>query len=333
MDGLEIETVEVTPDAKGNVSVAVPEGMTPPPAAPAELSFKAGDLQSDLAKIAAESGAVQPDKFAQQNPPVATEPVAAVEPEQPATAPATPVPDKFKNPDGTVNEEKVAKSTLNAEQALAQYAEVEKKLRQKQNEVAALKNSPAPAQQPQVQNFNLTPFERQAAIDILNDAQALGIQITEQQAILQARSDIRMAEAKHRADLSVTADLRERIDLQDRNAELKAIAKSDPWVFSPEGIAKLESIRTTRNTPTWTAAYREHLADEAIQQRLSGQVENPTPTARTAKAPPTPVNAAQRVVVKPSEPVLQSKEQVDAYVSTLTPAQEKEFWAKKGLRF
>jgi len=323
MDGMEIQTVEVTPDAKGGVSVDVPEGMAATPAAPAELSFAPGDLQADLARIA--------------------EPVKAVEPEQPATAPATPVPAKFKNPDGSVNEAAVAKSTHNAEEALARYAEIERALRQKQNEVAALKN-PAAVQAPQAPqvpvNLPLSPLELSMAQDLLNEAAALGFQMPQAQAIAQARVMARGLEAKHAAELNVVQDIRQRMEIQDRRTELEKIAENDPWVLSPEGVETLSKIRESRShvnaSPTpWTAAYREHLADQVMQSRLTGQVPTPTPTAKTAKAPPTPVNAAPRVVVKPAEPDMRgwSSAQINAYVESLPPKEQDAFFTKRGLKF
>jgi hypothetical protein len=342
MDGLEVETVEVTADAKGNVSIPVPESVVPQqpaPAVPADLSFKSGDLMSDLAKLAAEQGTVAP--AAVQAPPVVPEIPRTVEPEQSATTPATPVPVKFLNPDGTVNEEKVAKSTVNAEEALAKYAEIERQLRQKQNEVAALKN-PAPTQPPAQavpQNTPLSPLEHAMAQDLINKAAAQGLTLDPRLAVAQAQVMAQGLEARHAAELSVTADIRERLDMQDRRTELEKIAQTDDWVLSPEGVKVLSEIRQSRphvnasKTP-WTTAYREYLADQAMNQRLTGQVTNPTPKGPAAKAPPTPVGPAPRVVVKSAEPNFNamSVDEISRYAASLGPKAEAEFWAKRGFK-
>jgi len=330
----EVETVEATIVDKGGTPPVQPQ-----PEAQDGFSGKPGDLQKDLALLASQQ---QPQQDAQTQE-VQPEPApVAQEPAQPATATETPVPDKFKNPDGTVNLDRVAKSK---EAAIAEYQRIERELRQKQNELARVGQAPAQQQPPQTQPqpvmpVQLTPFERQAAIDILTDAQALGIQMTEAQAILQARADIRMAEAKHRTDLSITEDIRQRLESQEREKELSAIAEVDSWVFSPEGMRTLAEIRQSRPhvnaaREPWKAAYREHLADEAMKQRVGGKVQNPNPTAPAAKAPPTPVGVAPRAVVKPNTPDMtaMTADQITEYVKTLDPKAEAAFWKARGLRF
>jgi len=342
MEGFEmtVESVEVTPDASGNVKVDVPAGMQTEVAADkteaSEFSGKPGDIMQDLAVLARER------TIRNAPPAVVPEPVKAVEPEQPATAPVTPVPDKFKNPDGTVNEEKVAKSTHSAEEALQKYAEIERNLRQKQNEVAALRQ-PAQTQPPANTipvNVPLSPLAHAMAQDLINEAAAQGLTLDPRLAVAQARVMEKGLDAKHSAELSVTQDIRQRLEDQERRRELEAIKDQDPWVISPEGIETLAKIRESRphvnasKTP-WTAAYREFLADQVMSQRLNGTVQNPTPKAVTAKAPPTPVNAAQRVVVKPTAPALESmnSDQINAYAASLGPKAEAEFWRSRGLHF
>ena len=336
MEGLQVESAEVSMDKEGKAAVAVPEGFTPPAAAPAAFTGQPGNLMSDLAALAAE----------QQPAPVTPPQEPPKEPEQPktsATAPATPIPAKFQNPDGTVSQEKIEKSTLNAEQAYERYAEIERKLRQKQNEVSALQKgapipvapNPAPVSPAQV---NLSPFEIQVAQDLINEAAALGYAMPQAQAIAQARVQVRLLEAKHNAEATRIEQIGHQLEDQERRRELEAIAKHDPWVISDEGFAALSKIRESRphvnasKTP-WLASYREFLADQVMQERLSGQVQTPTPMGKTVKAPPTPVNPAPRVVVQPTAPTLQTKEQVDAHVASLTPEQEKAFWASRGLKF
>src|SRR3972149_7047762 len=143
MEGLQIESAEVPMDKDGNAAVAVPEGFTPP-AAPQATAFtgQPGNLMSDLAALAAEQQPA-PVTPPQQEPPQ--------EPEQPktsATAPATPIPAKFQNPDGTLNEDRLAKSK---EAALAEYRKIEADLRKAQNQRAQI-IQPAAHPAPQIQN-------------------------------------------------------------------------------------------------------------------------------------------------------------------------------------
>lgn len=334
MDGLEIETVEVGMDASGKVSIPVPQGMAPTPAPVAAVpTFEPGNFVKDLAAMQAAEAQTQP------NPePVAPQPETT---KAPATAPATEVPDKFKNPDGTVSQEKIEKSTVNAEEAYQKYADIERKLRQKQNEVAALKQgAPVPATPASVPaNVQLSPLEIQVAQDLINGAAELGEKMSQAQAIATARVQVRLMEAKHSAEIAMTESLRERLDSQDRKAELEKIAEQDPWVISPEGVEALGKIRESyphvnSSTHPWTAAYDQHLANQVKQQRLSGQVPTPTPTARTARPPATPVQAAPRVVVKPAAPSMAgwSSDQISRYVDSLPKKEQDEFYAKQGIR-
>lgn len=342
MDGLEIESVEVDASGKDSVAIPVPEGFASPaaPVAPvAAFTGEPGNLMADLAALAAEKTAavVAP-------PPPFIEPTPVPKPETtiPAMAPATEVPAKFKNEDGTVSLEKIEKSTVNAEEAYKKYAEIERNLRQKQNEVAALnKTAPAPQSQvpPIAPNTPLSPLERDMAQAIFNDAQALGQPISEIAAIVQARSQIRIADIQYQASLGVTEQLRDRFEAQDRRTELEKIAEHDAWVISPEGVEALGKIRASyphvnQSETPWTAAYDQHLANQVKQQRLAGQVTTPTPTAKTARPPATPVQAAPRVVVKPSEPNMSgwNSSQISAYVASLPAAEQDAFYAKRGIR-
>lgn len=336
MDGLEIETVEVSSDKDGQVRVPVPEGAAPTPTPVAEFSGKPGDFQADLAALRKEMNPVP------AAPVAVVEPVQTKEPEQSATTPATPVPEKFKDAEGNPDQAKIEKSLFNAEQALAKYAEIEKQMRQKQNEVAALKlGSPipvTPTPQAAPQNVPLSPFEIQVAQDLINAAAEAGQQMPQAYAIAQARVTVKMMEAKHSAELSMTEGIRQKLEDQDRRRELEAIAQDDQTILSPEGVAALSKIRmekpwVNQSSTPWAAAYDIYLADQIRQQRLNGQVQTPTPTAKTAKAPPTPVNAVPRVVVKPNAPVLETKAQIDAHIAGLSRAEEEAFFRSMGLKF
>lgn len=300
---------------------------TPVETTPQEFSGKPGDLMADLALL-----------NAQQNPPQVQE-TPTVEPEQPATAPVTPVPEKFKTPEGEIDEAKVHKSTMAAEEALQKYLEKERQLRMKQNEVAALqKGQPVPATPAAVPaNVQLSALEIQVAQDMINEAAALGYQMPQAQAIAQARVQVRLFEASRSADHNMTEQLRQRIEDQDRRRELESIAKDDQSVFSPEGIEALSRIRQenpwVNQAPNpWQVAYDLHLASQTKTQRLKGTV-SPTPTGLTAKAPPTPVGPAPRAIVQPTGPDLTSKQAIDAHLSKLDEAGQEAFFKGFGLKF
>ncbi len=292
-----------------------------------------GNFAADMAALKAESEPTPAVEPAVMNP----------EPEsQPNTATAdVKVPDKFKAADGTMDAEKVAKSTVDAEAALAKYAAKEKELRQKMNEVNRLSQqniSPnvAPVV-PAVNQVPLTAFEIQVANDLINEAAAYGYQMPQGQAIAQARVQVKMAEARYASEQSLTETLRVKLEDQDRRSELEAIAKYDQSVLTPEGFDALAKIRESKpwinqSPKPWTEAYDYYLAEQTKKQRLTGTVL-PTPTGLTAKAPPTPVGPAPRVVVQPTGPDLSTQEAIDAHVKGLTPEAEKAFWKSKGLRW
>ena len=300
-----------------------------------EFSGKPGDFHADLALLAKEQGVssavITPETES-----------APTQPEITGTAPViAEVPEKFKAADGSLDTAKVGKSTVDAEAALAKYAAKEKELRHKMNEVNRLSTqnialNVAPTA-PAVNAVPLTAFEIQVANDLINEARNYGYEMPQGQAIAQARVQVKMAEARHHAEASLTETLRVKLEDQDRRRELEAIAKYDASVLSPEGIEALTKIRDSKpwinNSPTpWTEAYDYYLAEQAKSARLNGTVL-PTPTGLTAKAPPTPVGPAPRAVVKSKEPNLESEAAINEHIATLKPAEEKAFWAARGLRF
>lgn len=340
---IQVEDVQVeVRSGGGNVNPV--NTTTAPVETNSKFTGSAGNAQNDLKALAEEMAVHErankmkteiinatPKEVAQEAP----------QPEQPATAPTIEVPEKFKDSEGNVVEERIAKSTVHAEEAYQKYLDIERKLREKQREVNAIKNGQpiqvAPAQVPATPQ--LSPFEIQVAQDLINEAAALGYQMPQAQAIAQAKIQVRLLEAKHSAEQSMVENLRNRLDEADRKEELKGIKETDPWILSPEGIETLSKIRETRphvnNSPTpWTAAYREYLADTVLQQRLAGQV-SPTPTSKTVKAPPTPVNVAPKVVVKSNAPTIESmsSDQISEYVKGLSPQEEAKFWKSRGLKF
>ena len=285
-----------------------------------EFSGKPGDLMADLALLAKEQGP-------------APTPQAEVTKETPAitaTAPVT-VPEKLKKEDGSLDTEKLAKVTIDAEAALEKYLAKEKELRRKMNEVNGLQKSvpPAMTQQPAETPAPASQF----AATLEADIQKYGAG-----AVLERLFNAAQDTAYARALGDVQA-IREESELSKSQRELEAIAKFDPQVLTPEGYESLAKIREAKpwlnqSPKPWTEAYNLMLADRLMSERLKGTVQ-PNPTGQAAKAPPTPVSPAPRVVVKPSGPNLDAmnSDQITAHVKSLTPEQEKAFWASRGLRF
>ena len=286
-----------------------------------EFSGNPGDLMADLALIAREKGQVPPSQAEvttkTQQPPEIT-----------ATAPVT-VPEKLQMEDGSLDTEKLAKVTVDAEAALSKYLEKEKELRRKMNEVNGLQKSVVPAQE----NPNPPAPVSSFAATLEADIQRLGAGV-----VLEKLFNAAQETAYARA-LGDVQSIREESELSRSQRELEAIAKYDPQVLTPEGYEQLAKIREAKpwlnqSPKPWTEAYNLMLGDRLISERLKGTVQ-PNPTGQTAKAPPTPVSPAPRVVVKPAGPNLSTMnpDQITAYVKGLTPDQEKSFWASRGLRF
>ena len=285
-----------------------------------------GDNATDLAAIAREmgvtldaSGNVAKDATRAQQPQVTPTPVPA--PAAPVNPAPVEVPPKFQNADGTPNAEKIEKSTKSVEEMLAYYKAKEREAQQVQNRV----NNPVAAPQavpvaPQAQGLQLSQFERQAAIDILNDAAALGIQMSEQQAILQARADIRMSEAKYAAERSLTEDLRREVAENRMTAELKDLMAADDGLLTPAVADRVLAIKQEMGLKTYREAYIQHLGQQAIAQR-TGQVKTPIPTGSAVKAPPTPVGPVSRVIptVNTANPHSMTNEQLEAEIRNLYP--------------
>lgn len=311
---------------------------SPAPAAPVvpEFTGAPGNLANDLAALQAE---LAPAPVVPESVPVQAE--VQTQPETTDKAPAT-VPEKFKAPDGSLDQAKLEKSTIHVEEALAKFAAKERELRQKQNEAHRQTQSMAPGAVPVAPAANqvpLTAFEIQVANDLINEAALAGYQMPQGQAIAQARVLVKMTEAKAAHEANLTEGLRVKLEDQDRRRELEAIAKYDDRVLSPEGFEALSRIRESKpwinqsQTP-WTEAYQYFLAQQTQEARLKGTVL-PTPTGLTAKAPPTPVGPAPRVSVQAVGPDINSmsEAEINAHVAKMTPAQEKAFWASRGLKF
>ncbi len=309
MDQVETVVVDLAV-APAALTPVVP--LTPVPG----FTGEPGNFAKDMAALNAEL-----------NPtPVVEAPIEPVQPEITAMAPVT-VPDKFKDADGNPDQAKIEKSTADAQAALAKYLTMEKELRRKMNEVGGLRN-----QAPQIIAPNETPAAPSTfAAQLEADMAKFGAG-----EVLARLFEAAKETAKREVLTDVQADREERLEIKSRR-ELDDIAKYDKGVLTPEGLTELARIRAERPwleksaNPT-SEAYDVYLANQIRKARQTGTVL-PTPTGLTAKAPPTPVGPAPRVVVQPKGPDLTSKSAIDAHVAGLNAADEAKFWKSQGLRF
>lgn len=131
------------------------------------------------------------------------------------------VPDKFKTPDGNLDEQKLEKSLVN----LQHYLNLEKEMSQK--------NSPPPQQPyqpttPQPQ-YAPVPFEQRVSEDIQRDPATTVINLM-RAAVLQAEQ----------SNSAQTLELRRRLELME-------IGQQDPGVYTKQGADKIE--KTLKENP------------------------------------------------------------------------------------
>lgn len=313
------------------------------------LTFRPEDYASDLAKLAAEQG-IPPAVEAPKAEPTTIVPVqppqATVTPEPPATQATAPVtqaevavPDKFKAPDGTLDMDKLEKSTANAElakanaeQAIAKYQALQKDMSRKINEAAAAKNAlltsiPLPAIDPNVKpNTQQIPFDQ----ILEQDAQTIGLGKAMVKGIMAAK-ELALEEA--RKEFSSIRQVQEETDSR---RQIEEIGKRDLWVYTPEGVNTLNQILTEQPylwqaLDPYVAAYRfsGRGGVSAVVERSGSQVLTPTPPAKAT----APVPSAVAANMTPQSPSinLDSKEAIDSHLKTLTPKQQEEFFMKMGL--
>lgn len=297
---------------------------------PAPLSFKDSDFAADIAKIAAQSQqavVVPPQEVLPITPPPPT-PVqpeqATVTPQAEATKEEVVVPEKFKTPDGSIDTEKVNKSLLNAEEALARYAVLEKELARKRNEVKAKENAyltpPAPTAPAPVIPVNAN-FAAQLEADIQKDG--AGVVLAKLFTAAQAAAEEKLqGEISALKDTSAEARTRQQVE---------AIGKKDPWVYTPEGMDTLTKILDEQPylwqaKDPYKAAYLLHKGNVASQSH--SQVLTPTPQAR----PSAPVPTGQAANKTPAPVIkLDTREAIDNHLKTLNADQQKEFFKRAGL--
>lgn len=315
------------------------DGTNPNPNPDAVAMSLTGDTATDLQNIAKEMGVqLDPSGNVVGKAPVAVptpaqqaQPAAQGQPavtEQPAPQENQPVavPPKFQNPDGTVNEANLDKSTRTLEERIAKFRELEKTHSQLQNKA----NNPQvqeAVQQSQAPGFNvpLSPLEIQVARDLIASHNAVGLQLSDAQAIAQARVQVRLQEARLEAERSTTEQLRRRVEDNDRRVELQDLANNHPELMTDEMAEKLWAIRQAnpeinRSQTPWRDALIRHLGEMQLYGRAS-QVQTPNPTGLTAKAPPTPVGPVTRVLpqVDTKNPKNLSDDQLLAEIKKIHP--------------
>lgn len=333
------------PQQEMPVNITMPENVKPSEAlsdaqikakmtapAPTEAEARAALERMVNPDAATTQPVTQAEHQAVAQPPVVPDqptPEAAPQPE----ATTVEVPEKFQTKDGKVDAAKVEKATLDAEAALKLYREKEAELRRKMNEVHALKQQaaapvPPPQQQPQTLPQGITPEMVDESIK-KNGAGWTLLRLAE----------IAKQEAEAVAAARVAA-IEQRETQKENEAQLREVGKSDPWVFTPQGMDYLFQLRErfpelNASKNPMQAAYEKHLALEVLKQRQVGQVQTPTPTPNTAKAPPTPVNGARPVVSAPRIN-LNDDAQVQAHAKTLPLSEQIKFMesvlAQRGVR-
>lgn len=306
------------------------------------LTFKPEDYAADIAKLAAEQGLPAPVAGAQPAPtptqempaqPAPTQAQATVTPtetkaQEPTPAHHVEVPEKFKTPDGALDTARLEKSTADADKALQTYLVKEKELKRKINEVRQAENAylnpgnlPAPAPGNTALNPALT-FEQQLEAD----AQSKGF------GVVAARLFSAAQEAAVEQMRKELTPIKQGYEEAATTRQLEAIGKSDPWVYTPEGVGALTQILTDQpylwQAPDpYKAAYM--FSGRSVTARSSSQVLTPTPTAKASAPVPTAVAAN----MTPQAPTirLDSRDAIDAHMKTLTTAQQEEFFVKMGL--
>jgi hypothetical protein len=261
------------------------------------------------------------------NPQTEAQPVQTVQTAAPEVKPQAPVevPAKFKNPDGTVNVERIAKAESNLDEMVARYKAKEREAQQLQNRV---NNAPQQVQQPpqfqQPQGYQqqmLTPLEIQMAQDIMAESAQFGKAMEQAHAIALARVQARALAARYEADTQNTQELRRRIEDAERTRELQSLISSDPQLLSEGMVDKLWQIRQDKpwinnSAEPWKEAYIYY---RGMNQGHAGQVSTPNPQRTTA--PPVPVGPVTRVQpqVDVTNPKSLTNEQLIAEIRKIHP--------------
>jgi hypothetical protein len=242
------------------------------------------------------------------------------------------VPEKFQKEDGSVDAERVEKSLLSAEEALAKYKAIERELRQTQSSVSKLKQSDtAPVQQSQPslnapQEASLDAIAKQIEDEIkLNGtgvALAKLMNVVNETAYQRARNDIMGIESE--------------ISSQKEAGELKRIAEQDDWVLSEKGFETLSKVRQENpwleNSPSpWRSALElakgRGLAPSSSKTQSGSGKPNPTPKAGLV----TPASGTRTAKPQVKAPLSLSKAELAKKLDKMTQAEEDEFWRTQGV--
>lgn len=323
-----------------NMTAHEVDGNTPSVAKPAgNLSFKPENFAADMAKLAAEMGV----KIEGKEEPKQENTVLPETPIDPPTPPAQPdiqaavtneatksveVPDKFKNPDGTVNVAQIEKSTANAEEALAKYLEKEKELKRKINEVKAKENAyinpPATIAPPPDIHVNTT-FAEQLEADLAKDG--AGVVLVK---LFTAAQEA--AEEKVRGEIS---GLKTIVSENATTQQVKSIGKKDPWVFTTEGIETLTKILDEqpymqKAVDPYKAAYLHHKGMQSVVSQSSPQVLTPNPVARPSAPVPTGQAASQTQTNPESMFDKLNSDQKLEFIKRLPSSEQEKWYVKAG---
>jgi len=233
------------------------------------------------------------------------------------------VPDKFKNPDGTVNEAKVQMSTAHA---LARFNQIEAAMHKSQSDanqagVVVPKGVPVQAEVDPA-NYADPAFSAQLDTDIakygLGAVMAKMADAVSQRAAKEARD----------ATLADVSEIRQEHTKNKQRREIENIV-SDPFFATGEGIEALHEIKKSDSKMTWGQARDQYYINWAKEQR-AGQGVKPNPTGvavRPTGAPVTPpVVPKPAVKVNEQDPVALEK-----YLATLDTKAQNAYWASKGL--
>jgi hypothetical protein len=314
-----------TKDKVGGMEVGPSENQSGFPKIPEGTG---GTFAEEIAGIAKEQGlAVSDDGQAvPQATPEPTQPVA----EQAVETPTEPtVPEKFQAEDGSLDQAKLNKSDEHINASLDRYLEKEKDLRQKQAESHRLQlgqpaAAPQPiAQQPPQYDAGLDGFAKQ--IDDEVKLNGLGVTLAKLTSMVDRTSN-------ERTEGAVRA-LAEKQELAHQRSTLKEIAKSDPWVVSPDGQKVLMDLRDQndwlRHSPNpWLSAFEMAKGKGLVPNNSAAGVQMPTPKPEGAPVPPTS-GPRQKESGKP--PLnLNDKAALEAHLKTLKPGEEEVFWKKLG---
>ena len=293
----------------------------------ANLSFKNEDFAEDMAKL--QTAVATPTVTPEAAIPATTtaQDTTPVTEQKPATSE---VPEKFKTPDGKVDESKVEKSLVNVEEAIAKYTAKQKELNRLINETKAKENAYLRSDVATTQNTAPTtpaPVDQSFEQMIEADLQKEGTGKTLSKLFNAARE---AALEQFRTEIS---PLQASIHENQMRGQVEAIGKTDPWVYTPEGIDTLTKILNDKpflanSDNPYRDAYLFYQGARLTASRVDSQVSTPTPTAK-ASAPAPTASAANHT----SAPVvrLDSTESIEKFLHKLTPKEQSEFFVKQGL--